>query len=101
MSIELSKLRRSEIEEMECPDHASVIIIAPEGSYAESYANDNGVNCVNSKDEITKKMKENQQKNHQKQYEDSLARLEIKKEYFALYEKKEMQNQFKVLLIQP
>lgn len=88
ISTELSKLRRLEIEEMECPDHASVIIIAPEGSYAESYANDNGICCVNSEDEITKKMKDNQQSAHQKQYENSLARLEIKKEYLALYEKK-------------
>lgn len=86
ISTELSKLKRSEIEEMECPDHASVIVIAPEGSYAESYANDHGISCVNSEDEITKKMREAQQTNHQKQYEEALARMEIKKEYLALYE---------------
>lgn len=55
ISTELSKLRSSEIEAMECPDHASVIMIPPGWSYAERYANDNGISCVNSKEEITKK----------------------------------------------
>lgn len=61
------------LDEIECPDHASVIIVAPEGSYAESYANENGISCVNSKDEITKKMKEEQESAYKKQHEDALA----------------------------
>lgn len=69
----------SEIEEMECPAYASVIMIAPEGSYAESYANENGIICVNSKDKITKKMKENQKSSHKKQYDEALSRSEVKR----------------------
>lgn len=73
-----SKSECPDIEKMECPAYASVIIIAPEGSYAESYADENGISCVNSEDEITKKMKKNQKSSHQKQYDEALSRAEIK-----------------------
>ncbi len=76
----------SDIHETECPTYASVIMIAPEGSYAESYANENGISCVNSKDEITKKMKENQKSSHKKQYDEALSRSEVKRIQAEAYE---------------
>lgn len=82
ITVKGKRLLYSDIDDIECSDHASVIIVAPEGSYAESYANDNGISCVNSKDEITKEMKEEQESAYKKQHEDSLAlRNEIIADY--------------------